>query len=165
MRFVSRLALLLLVAPGPVHGGLCSSTTVPLSPTTSTTLTAENALLQTWLDGIQRAMGTLPIRGPVVLAGTALARGRLKATIRASSFSYPDSALMAKGRVRIRRPGGFKLKLHPTRFGRRFAGGGDFFSVEINVRYRTAAGSQEFTTVIWCPCSCDLVITGGAGER
>jgi len=55
MRFAGWLALLLLVAPGPVHGDRCprggcdfgSSTTASLSPTTSTTLPAEEVRYRT----------------------------------------------------------------------------------------------------------------------
>lgn len=151
MRFAGRLALLLLVAPGTVHGycDFASSTTLPSTPTTSTTLPADEAFLQTLLDEIRLAM-TLPIRRPVVVTGTASARGRLKAKIFASSSSHADSALLAKGRVNVHRADSFKLKLYPTPTGGRFEDVAHFcFAIVIEVRYRTKAGTQHRTNVIW----------------
>jgi hypothetical protein len=162
MHLAGWLLLLPLVAPRTVQGGTppdrcprggCdfgSTTTVPSTPATSTTLPAEEAFLQSLLDDIQRAWAmTLPLRDPIVLTGAASARGRIKATIAASSFGHPDSALLAKGKVRIRRSGAFELKLHPSRTGRRFESLVGTAAIVIEVWYRTKAGTQQRATVIW----------------
>ena len=167
-RFSRRLASMLValtapIAPRAVLGANCppagcefSSTTVS---TTTTTLPAEQAWLQALIDDMQEV--TLPFSGAVVLRGTASAGGRLRARIWSSSPSHPDSALLAKGRVRVRRPGAFKLKLHPTPVGRRLSSG----ILQFEVQHRTSAGIERRSNVVYPwgpgPFCCDFG-TGGA---
>jgi hypothetical protein len=171
MRFAGWLALLLLVAPDPVRGDNCppggcefSSTTVLPTTTTSSTISVDDAFLQPLLDDIQRAV-KLPFT-PVVLSGpTFPRRGRLKVRVWSTGGDYVCCALVAKGRVSIPRLGAFNLKLHPTRFGRRFQSTSPIEPLSIRMWFTTSAGTQhrtrEFRLYAPGPGCCDF---GGLGD-
>jgi hypothetical protein len=139
------LLLLLLVAPAPVRGDDVGSAPLfpaPTKTTTSSTISAEDAFLQPLLDDIAKAF-TLPAE-PIVLSGFAFpGRGRLKVRVWGIAPGEIPNAVFSKGRVRVDRRGVSTLKLHPTRFARRFGGlGGPFY---VAMRYTTRTVDQRRT--------------------